>query len=141
MFLSSHKVIARFGGAAVLPWIPRVGRWPAAGSVADRAVRAAAHSIKTWRPPFSVLGDYRRSPLSVLRLHGSNVQGSAIGGDVEERIVTRTPHQVRDPVGRPCAAGPSACEASLRRLGVDHIDLYYQYHIDTTISIEYIVSS
>jgi aryl-alcohol dehydrogenase-like predicted oxidoreductase len=30
----------------------------------------------------------------------------------------------------------SACEASLKRLGVDHIDLYYQHRVDTTVPIE-----
>ncbi len=30
----------------------------------------------------------------------------------------------------------SACEASLRRLGVDTIDLYYQHRVDTTVPIE-----
>lgn len=30
----------------------------------------------------------------------------------------------------------SACEASLRRLGVTTIDLYYQHRIDTTVPIE-----
>jgi aryl-alcohol dehydrogenase-like predicted oxidoreductase len=30
----------------------------------------------------------------------------------------------------------SACDASLRRLGVDHIDLYYQHRVDTTTPIE-----
>ena len=29
-----------------------------------------------------------------------------------------------------------ACEASLKRLGVDHIDLYYQHRIDPTVPIE-----
>jgi aryl-alcohol dehydrogenase-like predicted oxidoreductase len=29
-----------------------------------------------------------------------------------------------------------ACEASLLRLGVDHIDLYYQHRVDTTVPIE-----
>ncbi|MDB5181345.1 MAG: aldo/keto reductase [Candidatus Saccharibacteria bacterium] len=29
-----------------------------------------------------------------------------------------------------------ACEDSLRRLGVDHIDLYYQHRVDTTVPIE-----
>jgi aryl-alcohol dehydrogenase-like predicted oxidoreductase len=29
-----------------------------------------------------------------------------------------------------------ACDASLRRLGVDHIDLYYQHRVDSTIPIE-----
>ena len=30
----------------------------------------------------------------------------------------------------------SACDASLARLGVDHIDLYYQHRVDTTVPIE-----
>ncbi len=30
----------------------------------------------------------------------------------------------------------SACEASLRRLGVDHIDLYYQHRVDQDVQIE-----
>ncbi len=29
-----------------------------------------------------------------------------------------------------------ACDASLKRLGVDHIDLYYQHRVDTTVQIE-----
>src|SRR3954465_7912215 len=38
------------------------------------------------------------------------------------------------PVQRAIEGGPayvrSACEASLRRLGTDHIDLYYQHRVD-----------
>ena len=30
----------------------------------------------------------------------------------------------------------SACDASLKRLGVDHIDLYYQHRVDATLPIE-----
>src|ERR1700722_18687805 len=30
----------------------------------------------------------------------------------------------------------SACDASLKRLGVEHIDLYYQHRVDTTLPIE-----
>jgi aryl-alcohol dehydrogenase-like predicted oxidoreductase len=30
----------------------------------------------------------------------------------------------------------SACEASLRRLGVDHVDLYYQHRVDRSVPIE-----
>src|SRR5207302_4419434 len=30
----------------------------------------------------------------------------------------------------------SACDASLRRLGVDHIDLYYQHRVDPRVPIE-----
>jgi aryl-alcohol dehydrogenase-like predicted oxidoreductase len=31
---------------------------------------------------------------------------------------------------------PVCCEASLRRLGTDHIDLYYQHRVDPTVPIE-----
>src|SRR5918997_3571465 len=31
---------------------------------------------------------------------------------------------------------PVACEASLKRLGVDHIDVYYQHRIDPKVPIE-----
>lgn len=34
----------------------------------------------------------------------------------------------------------SCCEASLKRLGVDYIDLYYIHRIDTTVPIEETVS-
>jgi aryl-alcohol dehydrogenase-like predicted oxidoreductase len=37
--------------------------------------------------------------------------------------------------GRPEYAR-EACDASLRRLGVDHIDLYYQHRVDPTVAIE-----
>jgi len=34
-----------------------------------------------------------------------------------------------------------ACDASLQRLGVDHIDLYYQHRVDKTVEIEETVSA
>jgi aryl-alcohol dehydrogenase-like predicted oxidoreductase len=30
----------------------------------------------------------------------------------------------------------TACDASLERLGIDHIDLYYQHRVDTTVPVE-----
>jgi aryl-alcohol dehydrogenase-like predicted oxidoreductase len=30
----------------------------------------------------------------------------------------------------------ACCEASLHRLGLDYIDLYYQHRVDTTVPIE-----
>ncbi|HEX4246061.1 MAG TPA: aldo/keto reductase [Acidimicrobiales bacterium] len=45
-----------------------------------------------------------------------------------------------DPTRRSVRGDPayvrSACEASLQRLGVDHIDLYYQHRQDSTVPIE-----
>ena len=34
----------------------------------------------------------------------------------------------------------AACEGSLKRLGVDSIDLYYQHRVDTRVPIEVTVS-
>ncbi|RYQ94412.1 hypothetical protein Ahy_B08g089314 [Arachis hypogaea] len=42
-----------------------------------------------------------------------------------EKLINGTPSYVR-----------SCCEASLKRLGVEYIDLYYQHRVDTTVSIE-----
>jgi aryl-alcohol dehydrogenase-like predicted oxidoreductase len=41
----------------------------------------------------------------------------------------------RAPDGRPEYV-PRACDASLRRLGTDHIDLYYQHRVDPQVPIE-----
>jgi aryl-alcohol dehydrogenase-like predicted oxidoreductase len=45
-----------------------------------------------------------------------------------------------DPMKRSVNGSPdyvhSACDASLRRLGIDHIDLYYQHRVDANIPIE-----
>jgi aryl-alcohol dehydrogenase-like predicted oxidoreductase len=51
--------------------------------------------------------------------------GRGIGDEVVHRQIFGKPEYVR-----------SACEASLRRLGVDVIDLYYQHRIDPTVPIE-----
>lgn len=45
-------------------------------------------------------------------------------------VVKGTPEYVR-----------SCCEASLKRLGVEYIDLYYQHRVDTSIPIEETVSA
>ena len=47
-----------------------------------------------------------------------------------KRIIRGDPEYVR-----------SACEASLQRLGVDCIDLYYQHRVDNNVPIEITVSS
>ena len=51
------------------------------------------------------------------------------GLDADGMKVKGTPEYVR-----------SCCEASLTRLGVDYIDLYYQHRIDTSVPIEDTVS-
>src|SRR5690606_6384757 len=47
------------------------------------------------------------------------------GSDPMKRTISGRPEYVR-----------SACDASLRRLGVDYIDLYYQHRVDPNTPIE-----
>jgi len=47
------------------------------------------------------------------------------GDDPSKRGISGRPEYVR-----------AACDASLRRLGVDHIDLYYQHRVDLDVPIE-----
>ncbi len=69
--------------------------------------------------------------------------GRAIA-DRRERVFLATKFGiVRDPadpakrgIDGSAAYVASACDASLRRLGVDHIDLYYQHRVDTAVPIE-----
>ena len=53
--------------------------------------------------------------------------------------------RTEDPHARPSMAGAeyvrSACEASLRRLGVETIDLYYQHRVDPNTPIEETVAA
>jgi aryl-alcohol dehydrogenase-like predicted oxidoreductase len=69
------------------------------------------------------------------------VVGRAIQGRRAEVILatkfgsTRDEHGVRSVRGD-AAFVTQACEASLRRLRVDHIDLYYQHRVDLTVPIE-----
>jgi aryl-alcohol dehydrogenase-like predicted oxidoreductase len=76
---------------------------------------------------------------------GENEQlvGKAIRGRRDEVFLATKFGIVRDPndpskrriSGRPDYVR-SACDASLKRLGVDHIDLYYQHRVDRTVPIE-----
>ncbi|HEY9524589.1 MAG TPA: aldo/keto reductase [Thermopolyspora sp.] len=68
--------------------------------------------------------------------------GAAIAGRREQVLVAtkfgveRLPDGTRVGVnGRPDYV-KAACDASLRRLGVDHIDLYYQHRVDPDVPIE-----
>jgi aryl-alcohol dehydrogenase-like predicted oxidoreductase len=68
--------------------------------------------------------------------------GQAIS-DRRDRVVLATKFgNVRDEQGRSLGIDGSpeyvrrACDASLQRLGVDHIDLYYQHRVDNDVPIE-----
>jgi aryl-alcohol dehydrogenase-like predicted oxidoreductase len=69
--------------------------------------------------------------------------GRAIAGRRDEVVLATKFGIVRDPEdprGRSVNGRPEyvvrACDASLRRLGVDHIDLYYQHRVDPDVPIE-----
>lgn len=74
------------------------------------------------------------------------VVGRAIAGRRHEVTLatkfgsTRDDHGVRGVRGD-AAFVAQACEASLKRLGTDHIDLYYQHRVDMTVPIEETVSA
>ena len=68
--------------------------------------------------------------------------GKAIAGK-RDQIILATKFGIqrsKDPAERGINGRPeyvrSACDASLKRLGVDHIDLYYQHRVDPNVPIE-----
>jgi aryl-alcohol dehydrogenase-like predicted oxidoreductase len=68
--------------------------------------------------------------------------GRAIGGRRDQVVLATKFGIVRgdDPAARGISGKPeyvqSSCEGSLKRLGVDHIDLYYQHRVDPQTPIE-----
>ncbi|MGW6572027.1 aldo/keto reductase [Streptomyces sp. NPDC054945] len=73
--------------------------------------------------------------------HNEELLGRAVAGRRDE-VVLATKFGFANRLGEPtCVRGDAAyvrqaCDASLRRLGVDHIDLYYQHRVDPQVPIE-----
>jgi aryl-alcohol dehydrogenase-like predicted oxidoreductase len=74
--------------------------------------------------------------------HNEQLIGTAIAGRRDDVIVATKFGNERRPDGsfvgingRPEYVH-AACDASLRRLGVDHIDLYYQHRVDPDVPVE-----
>ncbi|GAB2607800.1 aldo/keto reductase [Streptomyces capparidis] len=73
--------------------------------------------------------------------HNEELIGRAIAGR-RDQVVLATKFGFANRLGEPtlirgdAAYVRQACEASLRRLGVDHIDLYYQHRVDPKVPIE-----
>ncbi|TDU80170.1 aldo/keto reductase [Streptomyces sp. KS 21] len=73
--------------------------------------------------------------------HNEELIGRAVAGRRDE-VVLATKFGFASRLGEPvrvrgdAAYVRQACEASLRRLGVDHIDLYYQHRVDPQVPIE-----
>ncbi|MEV0603662.1 aldo/keto reductase [Streptomyces sp. NPDC050315] len=73
--------------------------------------------------------------------HNEELVGRAVA-DRRDRAVIATKFGFVNKLGEPTAIRGDAayvrqaCDASLRRLGVDHIDLYYQHRVDPEVPIE-----
>ncbi len=73
--------------------------------------------------------------------HNEELVGKTLGRHRKQVIIaTKFGNQVLPDNKRAINGRPeyvrSACEASLKRLGVDYIDLYYQHRVDKTVPIE-----
>jgi aryl-alcohol dehydrogenase-like predicted oxidoreductase len=73
--------------------------------------------------------------------HNEELLGRAIRGRRDQVVLATKFGQVRQPSGANLVSGrpdyvPQACDASLKRLGVDVIDLYYQHRVDPAVPIE-----
>jgi aryl-alcohol dehydrogenase-like predicted oxidoreductase len=72
--------------------------------------------------------------------HNEELIGRALKGRRGRVVLATKFGQVKTPAGQGVDGRPqhvlAACEASLRRLGVDFIDLYYQHRVDTSVPIE-----
>jgi aryl-alcohol dehydrogenase-like predicted oxidoreductase len=73
--------------------------------------------------------------------HNEQLLGRALKGRRDAAIVTTKFGQVKLPDGKQAVDGRpeyvlQACEASLKRLGMDVIDLYYQHRVDQNVPIE-----
>jgi len=74
--------------------------------------------------------------------HNEELLGRAIKGRRDSLIICTKFGNIRDAKGQPTGIdgrpeyAPVACEASLKRLGVDVIDLYYLHRVDPTVPIE-----
>lgn len=73
--------------------------------------------------------------------HNEELVGRALRGRRAGVVLATKFGQVRSPDGANLIDGRPdhvlrACDASLRRLGVDEIDLYYQHRVDPTVPIE-----
>jgi aryl-alcohol dehydrogenase-like predicted oxidoreductase len=73
--------------------------------------------------------------------HNEQLVGRAIAGRRDEVVLATQFSLSRRPDGTMAINGRpeyvrSCCDASLRRLGVDHVDLYYQHRVDPEVPIE-----
>jgi len=69
--------------------------------------------------------------------HNETLIGKALAGGLRDKVVLATKFgQTQNGVDGSPAYVKAACDASLKRLGVDVIDLYYQHRVDPSVPIE-----
>ncbi len=73
--------------------------------------------------------------------HNEELLGKALAGRRDTAVLATKFGNLRKPDGTPGVNGRpeyviQACDASLKRLGVDEIDLYYQHRVDPSVPIE-----
>jgi aryl-alcohol dehydrogenase-like predicted oxidoreductase len=72
--------------------------------------------------------------------HNERLVGKALAGRRAGVVLATKFGQVKTPTGQGVDSSPAyvqkACEASLERLGVETIDLYYQHRVDPNVPIE-----
>lgn len=74
--------------------------------------------------------------------HNEELVGRAIKGKRDALVICTKFGNIRDAKGQPSGIDgrpeyvPMACEASLKRLGIDVIDLYYLHRVDPNVPIE-----
>jgi aryl-alcohol dehydrogenase-like predicted oxidoreductase len=73
--------------------------------------------------------------------HNEQLLATALRGKRDKVVLATKFGNLRKPDGTPGVNGrpeyvPQACDASLKRLGVDVIDLYYQHRVDPAVPIE-----
>ena len=108
----------------------------------DPAGRDDAESIRVVHRFLDEGGDFLDT--SDMYGSGSNEElvGRAIAGRRDRVVLATKFGYVRGPDGAilgvrgDAAYVKQACDASLKRLGVDHIDLYYQHRVDVNVPIE-----
>jgi aryl-alcohol dehydrogenase-like predicted oxidoreductase len=105
------------------------------GATEEESVATIHHALDrglTFLDTADMYGPFRNEELVGRAIRGRRRQvvlatkfGNERGEDGSFRGVNGRPDYVR-----------ACCEASLRRLGVDHIDLYYQHRVDRAVPIE-----
>lgn len=143
----------------VAPWACRTMPWESMRTLPDCCIEPKTFLLR----PITSCGVVRRpvrtgsSPgITVHSIRGPHIaKGFSLSGPTSpvhteqraragrrDEVVLATKFGFANRLGEPtrirgdAAYVRQACEASLRRLGVDHIDLYYQHRVDPQVPIE-----